>query len=75
MFDKFLDLNHPFFLPVWRRYATIASCALWMLFELVFGTPFWAVLAGALAAYTAWSFLLKFDEAAARARRDGDKDA
>lgn len=75
MFDKFLDLNHPFFLPPWRRYATIASCALWALFEWTLGTPFWAILFTALAAYTAYSFLLNFDEAAAQARKDKDNNA
>ena len=75
MFDKFLDLNHPFFLPVWRRYATIAACAAWGIFEWILGSPFWATLATALTAYTAYSFLNNFDEAIAIARRDKDKNA
>jgi hypothetical protein len=75
MFDKFLDLNHPFFLPVWRRYATIAACAAWAMFEWTWGDPFWATLASGLAAYTFYSFTRNFNESIAIARRDKDKNA
>ncbi len=75
MFDKFLDLNHPFFLPVWRRYATIGACAFWATFEWALGSPFWATLASGLTAYTGYTFLYNFNEAIAIARRDKDQNA
>ena len=66
------DMQHPFFLPVWRRYAVTAFCLLWALVEIVTGSPFWAILFGALGIYCVKALLLDFDEAAARARAEAE---
>jgi len=41
---KLIDLEHPFFKPVWVRIAVVAVCVLWGLFELSQGNGLWAVV-------------------------------
>ncbi|RMF39918.1 MAG: hypothetical protein D6754_04470 [Alphaproteobacteria bacterium] len=50
------DLDHPFFRPLWRRIAVTALVGGWAVLELVTGSPFWAVIFGALAFWCARSF-------------------
>ncbi|MGR3434810.1 MAG: hypothetical protein ACU0CO_07995 [Shimia sp.] len=58
-----LKLHHPFFLPKWRRVATILIVAAWGLWELLtLVTWVGAVLLG-LSAYLTWKFLIVFDPA------------
>jgi hypothetical protein len=49
---KILDADHPFFAPVWRRWATVLFAGFWGLMELFLGNPGWAVLFGAASAYS-----------------------
>ena len=58
--DRFLDLNHPFFIPLWRRVLIVALCLGWAVFELVAGSPFWAILFGAIGLYAAFVWFLRF---------------
>ena len=58
---KLLDVNHPFFIPPWRRYAIVAFCTGWALFEWVTYSPFWAILTTGLAVYTFHALILTFD--------------
>jgi hypothetical protein len=67
------DMNHPFFLPVWRRYATVAGCSLWALIEFLAGEPFWTVVAAGFAGLSIWSLLLRFDEEKVRAMAEAQK--
>jgi hypothetical protein len=67
---SYLDLDHPFFLPLWRRVLTVAVCLGWALFELSGGHYFWAVIVGAAALYAAWGFFIAWDEEAVRRKRD-----
>lgn len=75
MFAKLLDLDHPFFLPMWRRYATIAVCVVWATAEWATHSPFWATLATGTALYCIYALLWNFDEAKARALDKADRDA
>ena len=61
--EKFFNLRHPFFLPTWRRAATTIFAGGWALFELSNGSPGWATLFGAIAAYCAYEFFIVFDPA------------
>lgn len=71
---KFLEADHPFFLPLWRRIAVVAVCAGWALLEWLTQSPLWALLASGLAVYTAYALLLTFKPAPG-ARSDGtDRD-
>ena len=54
------DAEHPFFRPLWRRIALVVFCAGWSIFEFVAASPFWGTLAGGMAAYAAWVFLLNY---------------
>lgn len=54
----FLGLQHPFFRPVWRRWLTVAFCFGWAAFELINGSPLWAMIFGALGVAAAWQFFL-----------------
>ena len=49
---KILDADHPFFAPVWRRWATVLFAGFWGVLELLWGNPGWAVLFGAASAYS-----------------------
>jgi len=68
---KLFDFDHPFFLPLWRRVIVVLFCLGWAVVEFASGTPFWGMLFGAIGLWSAWSLLLRFDEAAARARLAG----
>jgi hypothetical protein len=57
---KFLDTGHPMFRPLWVRVLIVAFAAGWGIFELATGSPFWAVIFLALAAYAAWGFFVDF---------------
>ena len=54
-----LDANHPFFAPVWRRWATVISPLIWGGLELYLNNPGWAVLFGAAGAWAYWELIHK----------------
>ncbi len=58
---KFLDVQHEFFLPLWRRIAVVAVCFGWTIFEFTLGDAFWGVLVAGIGAYCAHQFFWAFD--------------
>jgi hypothetical protein len=60
---KFLDPNHPFFAPVWRRWATAIVPLAWGALELAWGNPGWAILFLGAGAYAFWMLILKGPDA------------
>lgn len=64
---KFFDVQHPFFIPLWRRIAVVALCLGWAGFELALGSPFWAILFGAIGIWCAHQFFIAFDPPAPKA--------
>jgi len=48
------DLQVDFFLPVWRRYALIAVCAIWSVLEFATAAPFWGIIFGGLGVIAVW---------------------
>ncbi len=54
-----LDLRVPFFQPMWRRVATVTAIAIWTGIELLYGNPWWALLAGGIGVYA--GYVLFFD--------------
>ena len=56
-----IDVQHPFFKPLWRRVAVVALCLGWGLFEFASGTPFWGVLFVGLGLFCAHQFFVAFD--------------
>lgn len=57
------DRNHPFFRPLWRRIAIVVVCLVWAGVEWFGGDPTWSILTLGIAAYSAWTFLLRYDPA------------
>ena len=52
-----LDLEHPFFVPLWRRVLIVVLTLGWAAFEfLVTAAPFWGMLFAAIGLYCAWTF-------------------
>ena len=60
--DRFLDLNHPFFIPLWRRVLIVAACLGWAAFEFLGprGSPFWGVLFLAIGLYAGYVWFFAF---------------
>ncbi|MFW2544881.1 hypothetical protein ACN2XU_19785 [Primorskyibacter sp. 2E107] len=58
---KLIDVQLPFFRPLWRRVVTVAVCILWALFELSMGNSGWALAFGAIGLYCAYQFFIAFD--------------
>lgn len=56
-----LDLRHPFFNSLWRRIVLVCLLAVWAVIEILYGNPYWALLAGGLGAYVAYVFFAVSD--------------
>ena len=70
---KLLDLEHPFFTPVWVRVVVVLVCAGWGLVELANGALFWSMFFLGLAAICGWRFAT-IDYAALHATRSSEDD-
>ncbi|MEJ6746520.1 MAG: hypothetical protein QNK98_07175 [Yoonia sp.] len=51
-----LDVEIPFFLPVWRRYLVIAVAVCWGLFEISTGALFWGMIFVGMGSIVGWRF-------------------
>lgn len=58
---RLFDLDHPFFIPLWRRVLIVAASLGWALMEFAGGAPFWGVLFGAIGLYAGWHFFFNFN--------------
>ena len=58
---KLIDVQHPFFIPVWRRVALVSVCLGWAIYEFSTGAPFWGFLFGAAGLYCGWQFFAVFN--------------
>ena len=56
-----VDLQHPWFIPLWRRVVVTAVCAFWTVMEVFTGGPFWLILFGGLTAFCIYSFFFAFN--------------
>ncbi len=56
------DLQHPFFIPVWRRVLTSGICLGWACFELAIGNPGWALIFGASGAWCCYQFFFVWSD-------------
>ncbi len=71
---KFLDPQHPFFKPLWRRILTVVAPAAWGLVELSNGASGWAILFFGASAYAAYELLFMFERSNREAASTVDKD-
>lgn len=60
---RLIDVQVPFFIPLWRRVATVGLCIGWAGFELYLGNTGWATAFGAIGVYCAHQFFIAFDPA------------
>ncbi|WP_136441012.1 hypothetical protein [Pacificoceanicola onchidii] len=58
---KLLDVQHPFFRPLWRRIVIVVVALGWALIELALGNGLWALVFGAIGVYCAHQFFVAFD--------------
>ncbi len=58
MSRKFLDPDHPFFRPLWRRLLVVGLCLAWALLEFSGGSTGWALLFLAIGLYSGWVLLV-----------------
>lgn len=58
---KLFDLQHPWFIPLYRRVLVTASCLFWTIVELVTGGPFWTILFGGMTALCVHQFFIAFN--------------
>ena len=56
-----IDLQIPFFRPLWRRVAFALLLFVWTVFELVAGSPWWAALVGGILVYALRELFFVFD--------------
>lgn len=57
---KLIDVQHSFFRPLWRRVAVVVICLGWAMYELATGSPFFAILFGAVGLYCVHQFFIAF---------------
>ncbi len=57
------DFTHPFFRPIWVRVLVVALALGWALFEVVTGSPGWAIIFGVIGAVALWSLFIRYDPA------------
>jgi hypothetical protein len=50
------DVEIPFFLPVWRRFAVVAVAVCWGLFEISTGALFWGMIFVGMGSMVGWRF-------------------
>ena len=53
------EQKHPFYQPLWRRVAIVATVALWLAFELwQQNSGLWIALAGGMLVYAVYTFFI-----------------
>lgn len=57
---QLIDPNHPIYRPLWVRLLIVGICAAWTVVEIITGEPFWVVIVGAMAIYSAYVLLFTF---------------
>ena len=57
---QLIDPSHAFYKPLWIRLLIVGSCTFWAILEAIKGDPFFIVIMGALAIYSARVLLLNY---------------
>ncbi len=55
-----IDLNHPFFKPLWIRIVLTVACFAWAIFEFVSDNLLWAAIFATFAAICFQGFFMDF---------------
>jgi hypothetical protein len=59
--NSFLNVAHPWFLPLWRRVLVAGLVLAWTLTELLLAEVFWAILFGAAGGWLVYQWFIVFD--------------
>lgn len=60
MMMKFIDPDHPFYRPLWRRLLIVGFCVAWTAVEFWNGEQTWGFIFLAVSAYTACVLIIFF---------------
>lgn len=63
---KMFDVQHPFFVPLYRRITVVGVALVWAGAELWLGNPLWAALFAICGLYCAHQFFIAFDPPATK---------
>ena len=59
--NRFLDVRHPMFRPLWVRLVVVALIAAWTAFEFTRGAALWGLFFAAAGLYLGYRFFVVFD--------------
>lgn len=65
---KFIDPDHPFYRPLWRRLLLVGACAAWTAVELYNGEQAWGTIFLIVTAYAFANLILFFKPSAPAAK-------
>ena len=68
------DRDHPWLRPLWVRIAIVVVCAIWSGLEFYSGQAFWGTLAGGMAVYAAWMYLLNHPKPQDQPQKEQQKE-
>jgi len=68
---KFIDPDHPFYRPLWRRVLLVGACAAWTGVEFYNGEQTWGMIFLAVTAYTFANLILFFKPSAPKPPQEG----
>jgi hypothetical protein len=71
-FMKFIDPDHPFYRPLWRRLLLVGLCAAWTTVEFYNGQQTWGMIFLAVTAYAFAHLILFFKPSAAAEKPAGE---
>jgi len=58
---RLIDVQVPFFIPLWRRIAVVVLCLGWAIVEVTGGNTGWAIVFAAMGLFCAYEFFVAFD--------------
>ncbi|MDG1936351.1 MAG: hypothetical protein P8I83_08055 [Paracoccaceae bacterium] len=61
MAHKFINVQQPFFIPLWRRIGVVSACLIWTVLEIYGQNEIWAMFAAAITLYCAHQFFISFN--------------
>ncbi|CCF20224.1 Putative transmembrane protein (fragment) [Pseudorhizobium banfieldiae] len=56
-----IDLDHPFYKPLWARLLIVGVCVGWAGLEFWSGAPVWGMIVGGLGIYSAYKLFYEFN--------------
>ena len=67
-----IDLDHPFYRPLWARLLIVGVCVAWSGLEFWSGAPVWGTIVGVLGLYAVYKLLYEFHRRGTGGRSGGE---